>query len=200
MQMNWSSFATGAALGAGAMFLLDPDRGRRRRALVRDKAVWGAHKTADGVDALSRDVANRARGVAAEVQARFSGDETADARKLSERVRAELGRVVSHPRAIDVWSSADGRVTVAGPILSWEAERALAAIRGVRGVREVVDQFERHDSSEGVPSLQGEGSRVTRRSSTLTGPWSPTAKLALGVTGAILAAGLTGRSRPNPAR
>jgi hypothetical protein len=27
---------TGLALGAGTMFLLDPDRGVRRRALVRD--------------------------------------------------------------------------------------------------------------------------------------------------------------------
>ena len=29
----------GAAVGTAAMYLFDPDQGRRRRALIRDKAV-----------------------------------------------------------------------------------------------------------------------------------------------------------------
>ena len=120
------SLLAGAAIGAGTMFLLDPDRGARRRALVRDKFLRATNKTADGWDALSRDVTNRARGAAAEVQGRLRQD-GADGRKLTERVRAELGRVVSHPRSIDVSASDEGCICLSGPILSHEADAALAA-------------------------------------------------------------------------
>ena len=43
----------GAELGAGVMYLLDPDRGKRRRALVRDQAVRSVRKTRDAVDATA---------------------------------------------------------------------------------------------------------------------------------------------------
>jgi pyruvate carboxylase len=56
------------ALGALAMFLLDPVQGRRRRALVRDKMVGVATTTRKRADATSRDIANRARGMVAEVR------------------------------------------------------------------------------------------------------------------------------------
>jgi gas vesicle protein len=186
---NWS-LLTGAALGAGTMFLLDPDRGARRRALVRDKFVRATHKTTDGLDALSRDVSNRARGAAAQVQQRLQSDEDVDSRKLIERVRAELGRTVSHPRAIDVSATDDGCIRLSGPILTDVAAAALAAIGAVRGVCYVEDQLERHATSEGVPSLQGGRTRPGRRSALLQDSWSPTTKLLACVTGGALAAGL----------
>jgi hypothetical protein len=185
---NWSLIG-GAALGAGAMFLLDPDRGARRRALVRDKLVRASHKTTDGLNALSRDVANRARGTTAEVQGRLRSDDT-HSRKLIERVRAELGRRVSHPRAIDVSATDDGCVRVSGPIFADEADPMLAAIRSVRGVSYVEDQLERHQTAEGIPSLQGGRERPGRRSAFLQDSWSPTTKLLACVTGGALAAGL----------
>lgn len=188
MTRNWS-LLTGAAIGAGTMFLLDPDRGARRRALVRDKFVRATHKTADGLDALSRDVSNRARGAAAEVQGRLRRDDV-DSRKLTGRVRAELGRVVSHPRSIDVSVSDDGCVCLSGPILSSEADAALSAIASVRGVCSVEDRLERHETAEGVPALQGGRERPGRRSALLQDAWSPTTTLLVFVTGGALAAGV----------
>ncbi len=34
---EWAKLLGGAALGAAAMYVFDPDKGKRRRALVRDK-------------------------------------------------------------------------------------------------------------------------------------------------------------------
>lgn len=185
---NWMLFTTGAAVGAGVMCLLDPGRGARRRALVRDQVVRASHKTADGLDVLSRDVANRARGVAAEAWGAMHGDHVGT-RKLVERVRAELGRVVSHPRAIHVIAS-DGCVCLTGPILSAEVDPAVAAIRSVRGVCDVEDRLERHETAEGVPSLQGGRVRSGRRPALMQEAWSPTTKALMCIAGTALAAGL----------
>jgi len=46
------------------MYLLDPDRGKRRRALVPDQAVRSAWKTRDAVESTARDAQNRAQGLA----------------------------------------------------------------------------------------------------------------------------------------
>ena len=186
---NWMLFTTGAAIGAGVMCLLDPGRGARRRALVRDQVVRASHKTADGLDALSRDVANRARGVASEAWSALH-HEHAGTRKLVDRVRSELGRVVSHPRAIDVTASDDGCVCLSGPILSAEADQVVAAVRSVRGVCDVEDRLERHETAEGVPSLQGGRVRPGRRSALMQESWSPTAKALVCIAGTALAAGL----------
>jgi hypothetical protein len=180
---------SGVAIGAGTMFLLDPDRGARRRALIRGKAARAANKTSDGLDALTRDVANRTRGVAANLRGRFDRT-TPDGRKLIERVRAELGRVVSHPRAIDVSVMHDGCVCLTGPILSREADATLAAITGVGGVTTVEDNLERHDSDEGVPALQGGRMRTGGRMEVLKRSWSPTTRLMVALTGTVIAAGV----------
>jgi hypothetical protein len=57
-----------AALGALTMFLMDPDRGNRRRALAKDKVHSMATRTRKQIDAKSRDLANRAKGLKAEAR------------------------------------------------------------------------------------------------------------------------------------
>src|SRR5918998_6386596 len=106
----------GVVAGAGAMYLLDPDRGARRRSLLRDQGIHVGHKLGDGLSATARDAKNRTRGAAAELRARFKHDE-ADDEILHERIRSAIGRVVTHPSAIDVIVS-QGRVTLTGHILA----------------------------------------------------------------------------------
>ncbi len=186
---NWLLFATGAAVGAGAMALLDPGRGAHRRSLIRDQLVRASHNTADGLDVLARDVANRARGVAAEARSAMHREHVGT-RRLEGRVRAELGRVSSHPRAIDVTASDDGCVCLTGPILAHEAEHVVSAVRSIRGVCGLEDRLDRHDSAEGVPSLQGGRMHPGRRPALLQESWSPTMKALVCMASTALAAGL----------
>ena len=71
-----SSFAGamlgGFVLGALAMYLLDPDRGKRRRALVKDKVYSKGNTMRKSLDKQSRDWQNRAKGVAAEIRSATS--------------------------------------------------------------------------------------------------------------------------------
>ncbi len=62
---RFAALLGGIGIGAAAMYVLDPQGGRRRRALARDKAVSFANKTGRVVGARSRDLANRAKGMAA---------------------------------------------------------------------------------------------------------------------------------------
>lgn len=70
MNKNTAILGTLAGLGAGAavMYFMDPDRGRRRRALVRDKAVSAGNAFSETVNARSKDLANRSYGMAMEAK------------------------------------------------------------------------------------------------------------------------------------
>jgi BON domain len=186
MIQDRGAMLTGLGIGASLMFFLDPGQGRRRRALARDKIVHMGHLAFDAAEATRRDMSNRASGVAARL--RRGGDENADDRILMERVRAQLGRVASHPRLIDA-AVADGVVTLRGPILQAEVDALCRAVGGVAGVRDVVNQLEPHADASNVPSLRGEG-RVSRR---WQGTWSPTTRMMTALL-ATAGAGLLARS------
>lgn len=167
----------GIGLGAGLMYLLDPDGGRRRRALARDKAVHGLKVSGKALRRTSIDVGNRTRGLVAEAGSLLHRG-SADDRKLEGRVRSKLGRHVSHPSAIQVQCE-QGRVTLSGPVLASEADKLLHKVKKVKGVHEVENHLEVHESADNVPSLQGEGSNGGRRLSPRT------AALGLGSIGGI---------------
>ncbi len=64
--------AIGAGVGALAMFIFDPDNGRRRRAIARDKVVHYGNEAVDAVEGAARDLRNRAQGVVAEARGAVS--------------------------------------------------------------------------------------------------------------------------------
>jgi osmotically-inducible protein OsmY len=150
-------FIGGLLAGLGLAYLLDPDRGARRRALVRDKAISAGNKVAGDVGGAAADLRNRMRGTAAEVRARFAGEEVSD-EILHERVRSAIGRVVSNAGAVTV-TARDGRVTLQGPVLERELDDLLRAVRKVPGVRDVVNELEVHPGADKVPALQDGASR-----------------------------------------
>jgi hypothetical protein len=180
------TFGVGLGLGTGLMFLLDPDRGKRRRAMLRDKCAWSARKTGEAFEVTARDLRNRAQGIASSIQSTFHSEPVDDS-VLTDRVRAKLGRVVSHPGAIHV-TTQNGEVTLAGPILAEEAPHLLACVNRISGVKEVVNNLEKHERADNHPSLQGGRERQGNRIEFLQEHWSPAARFIAGALGASLAA------------
>jgi|GEM_PF-4218824 len=58
----------GVGAGMLLMYIFDPQQGRRRRAVVRDKAISAGSKTADVLGKKSKDLRNRAQGVISEAK------------------------------------------------------------------------------------------------------------------------------------
>ena len=174
--------AGGVALGGALMYLLDPDRGARRRHLIRDRAIRAGRVTGEGLGTAARDMRNRAQGLAAAARGHFRPSD-ADDRVVEARVRTELGRVVSHPGAIDVRVD-DGRAVLAGDVLESEVDRLLDGVSGVPGVSEVDNQLRVCSSTEGVPSLQGGVPRRPARFELQQENWAPATRVWTTLVGA----------------
>jgi CBS domain-containing protein/osmotically-inducible protein OsmY len=181
-----SALLMGAAclsVGAGIMYLLDPDRGRTRRAKVRDKAASLYNDTGYYAGKMQRDLRNRATGAIAGAKARLSHEDEIADQKLEARVRAKLGRVSSHPHAIRV-RAANGRVTLEGSVLAEEFKGLLSAVRSISGVHDVENRLHIYESAANVSDLQGDS---RQRREFMRGNWSPAARLVAGAVGGGLA-------------
>lgn len=159
---------SGLGLGAGFIYFFDPVSGGRRRKMMADQAVSAARQFDDAVHRTRRNAAHRLHGAVHEAGRRWHHEGPVDDRILEERVRARLGRNTSHPDAIEV-SAADGVVTLRGPILASEMDRALRAADRVPGVDAVVSELEPHDTADGVEN------------------WAPSPRLLAGTLGGGLA-------------
>ncbi len=158
--MNARELTYGIAVGAGAMFLLDPRRGDARLATIRQKATRAVRDIESAAGIGARDLEHRASGLAARFSRLFRArDANVSDDVLVARVRAKLGHICSHPDAIDVVPKGGGCVELKGPILQDDVEHVLAAIQRVRGVRTIDDDLEVHERSEDVPALQSSPAR-----------------------------------------
>jgi osmotically-inducible protein OsmY len=138
----------GMALGAGLMYLFDPDRGRRRRALIRDQVVHranGIEELRQSVTSQGRHLRNRARGAIVETRSRFRREEVDD-RVLEARVRAELGRLVPEPAAVSV-SAEHGRVTLRGTVPERLMNHLVDGVQNVAGVHDVISRLETKENA-----------------------------------------------------
>ena len=60
------------------MYLYDPQLGRRRRALTRDRLINLEHQIDDAVDVTTRDFSNRAAGLWAEMRSCMTSNAASD--------------------------------------------------------------------------------------------------------------------------
>lgn len=169
-------------IGAGLMYLFDPQFGNRRRSLIRDQASSLLNQSDTFIEKAGRDIRNRARGVLAETTGRLSDREGTPDWVLEERIRANIGRASRHPGSIEV-SADQGKVTLSGPILKEEVDRVVSNASKTRGVKEVNNRLEVHETAKNIPGLQGHPERPEPRPELLQENWSPTARLATGAGG-----------------
>jgi hypothetical protein len=167
-------------IGAAAMFLLDPDRGRRRRAWLRDKCVSACRKTERAYETTRRDFRNRSKGVWARTTALFRRSDVSDI-TLLERVRAQIGRFVSQPHDIDV-EVHDRRACLSGTVSPGEAKRILSVVERVPGIQGALHRFVVQDTSIGAAHSESRGGYFEL----MQNHWSPTARLLVGAAGSVL--------------
>jgi len=181
------SAGVGAGLGAGLMYLLDPQGGGRRRAMARDKTLSALHKGGDAVRKTSRDLGNRTKGLVAQAGSRLHRNGEVDDPVLRDRVRSKLGHVLAHPSALEV-EAENGKVILAGPILAHEADRLLDAVRSVKGVKDLECRFDLYERAEDLPAFQGQGESTEAKSRFSDRKWVPVATRVLtGSCGSALA-------------
>lgn len=188
-----SIFISGMLAGGAITWLMDPQHGRRRRAHMKDSAVHAGHVLKKSADKTSRDLRNRALGQLAAGRSYFQHDEASDV-VIEQRVRSQLGRLVSHPDAIQV-NCREGQITLSGHLLAAEADRLLSRVRSVRGVRSIDSRLHIHQEPGNHPDLQPRSGHARgSHNSLMQESWSPAIRLAAGAAGVALA-GIGRRNR-----
>jgi BON domain len=134
-----------AAAGALAMFYLDPQQGRRRRALARDRVAHVAHifrrDLPHSVERRGRFLRGKVRGIgheAAELAHINGRHDYVDDETLVDRVRSEALREAGVPPGRINVDAYEGCVTLRGQLDSEEdIDRLISDTRRVEGVREI---------------------------------------------------------------
>lgn len=147
-----------AAAGALGMYYLDPQLGRSRRTLVREKTAASCRGATEFARKKTEWAGERVRGAMHRVRPAHGpvDDET-----LEQRVRAAMGHAIRHPGAIQVHAH-EGHVRLTGDVLTDEVDDLLKAVKSVKGVDDVENLLSTHDEPGGIPALQGEGTRPRR--------------------------------------
>ena len=138
------SFFIGLLTGAALMYVFDPERGRRRRAIILDKSRSAASHGQSSLQRQIRHLSNRASGVAAALTSPLSiaRHVTVADDVLERRIRSELGRVVD-VRNIQV-KAENGTVSLTGLVERNKLEALLSAIQRIRDVKNVRNELTVH--------------------------------------------------------
>ena len=188
---KWSlvgSAGVGAGLGAGLMYLLDPQGGRGRRAVARDKSVSAIKHGGKAAAKTSRHLGNKTKGLVSQAGSKLRRGErdlANDSEALLKQIRRQVRRAASHPMAVEVVVQ-EGNVALHGLILASEVEGLLAAIRTIEGIAAIENQLEIHESAEDLAAYRNGARRWV----------GPATRVLTGGTGSALA--YAGLKRKDP--
>jgi hyperosmotically inducible periplasmic protein len=131
-------FRTFVAMGAGGaiVWFFDPQQGRRRRAMTRDKVMSTRRRATEAKGRALRYQAGVEAGI--EARARGAGQYHAHSyTDLREHLRGELHRLGLHDVNVDV--DEDRRVTLRGEIDDRQHGDMLASLASTSGIGELID-------------------------------------------------------------
>jgi osmotically-inducible protein OsmY len=128
----------GAGLGAGLEYFMDPDRGRRRRNMARDRAAALARRASSTAQRKGRYAASTARGLTDRMAYSKKGETAPDDATLAHRVESEIFRDPDVPKGDINVNVEDHVVVLRGKIDSPEEMSALEKkVREIPGVYDV---------------------------------------------------------------
>lgn len=137
-----TAFAFGVMTGAAAGYLLDPDRGRSRRARLGDQAKSRARATSDSIKSGLEYQRGVAKGMVHDLTEPLRPRRVYDDETLLQKVRSEALGYWDHPDTIEM-DIRDGMVRLTGNVESQEGRnRLIELIRAVDGVGLIDDRLD----------------------------------------------------------
>jgi BON domain len=129
----------GAATGATFMYLADPDRGRRRRAIARDRTNAAIRRSGRRAGKLSRRTSSKLAGMASmALHLPIGPGKAVDDQMLTDRIMSQVFRDREIPRGRVNINVQDGVAVLRGQLDQPEQIRELReAVERVSGVRKV---------------------------------------------------------------
>jgi osmotically-inducible protein OsmY len=130
--------ALGGLLGAAIAYLFDPQNGRRRRAILRDRSAAFARQGGRSSARAGRAVAAEAYGVSQKAQHLKEEPKEFDDATLAQKVQSEIFRDADVPKGQINVNAEDGIVVLRGEVEEPELiEELVERTRKVQGVRDV---------------------------------------------------------------
>jgi gas vesicle protein len=153
---RWSALligVVGAAAGAASLYLLDPDRGKRRRAMLRDQGAAVVRRTGRGTGRGARMVGSLVGGKMAAFQHGGENDVMPNDAALAQKVESELFRDAAIPKGSINVNAEQGVVVLRGEVSDAEQREQLElAVRRIPGVWEVNNML--HLPGEPAPTAR----------------------------------------------
>lgn len=156
-EVSATTAASGAAgallLGLGAMWLMDPDRGRARRAWIGQKTNRLLNETSKFMRATGRHMANKSKGYYHESRkAVGSAGQAITDSSIAESIRSSLGKLGLKSSSSVGVECTSGCVTLTGRCVAEDVDVIIATTRGTYGVDNVVNNMEVGTSLESPTS------------------------------------------------
>lgn len=129
------------AMGIGLMYLMDPERGRARRAWLSNTVGDFVKSTGQTFYRTGKDLSNRFTGAGSSAGAPIQPVRPMQSEQLLDNVRAEIARVAPANHQIGVMADVNGTVTLTGTIRPEDADAVIAAVEDVPGVILVINRL-----------------------------------------------------------